>query len=263
MFARVARGHLDHHEIRRFLLVKTAVFWGLILAAWWSYPAENRYSIMSHTFSFLGSFTEEHNPAWWWIFSVAMLFWAASMVPTSLYIRRRFAAISTRGANVGAGLFLLASVGIAIVALFPDAPGPVFGETRWTEIHEKGAVLTAVGFVLGILWHAGLLLRAALRPSPATGHLRHRRMLLPFVFWFCVSGLAAYNQISWGLQYEAMKAAAKASGQSIRSSWGESLHTIYAFPLWENIVIYALFAFLVAFAWNLSHLEPADARARQ
>jgi len=263
MLARIARGQMQGHEVRRFLLAKTLVFWALIFAAWWTYPTENHYSIMSHTFSFLGSFTDEHNPRWWWLFSVAMLFWALALVPLALYVHARFAALSPWGARIGAGLFLIASVGIALVALFPDAPDPVFGAVRWTEIHEKGAVLTAVGFVFGILWHAGLLVSAALRPQhPAAAPLRHPRMVLPFVFWFGVAAAATYNQVTWTLKYEAMKASAQASGESIRSSWGESLNTVYAFPLWENLVIYALFAFLIAFVWSLSHSEPAPARNR-
>ena len=263
MITRIARGQMQGHEVRRYLLAKTLVFWTLIFAAWWTYPAENHYSIMSHTFSFLGSFTDEHNPQWWWLFSIAMLFWALALVPVALYIHARFVALSRWGARVGTVLFLVASLGIALVALFPDAPDPVFGTLRWTEIHEKGALLTAIGFVFGILWHAALLIWAALRPQhlPAA-HLRHPRMVLPFVLWFGVVAAATYNQITWTLKYEAMKAAAQTSGASIRSSWGESLNTIYAFPLWENIVIYALFAFLVAFAWSLSHTEPTPVQER-
>lgn len=263
MLARIARGQMQGREVRRYLLAKTVVFWTLIFAAWWTYPAENHYSIMSHTFSFLGSFTSEHNPRFWWLFSMAMLFWAVALIPTALYIHARFVALSRWGARIGAAFFLLASLGVALVALFPDAPDPVFGTVRWTEIHEKGALLTAIGFVLGILWHAGLLLWAALRPQhPNAAALRQPRLVLPFALWFAVATAAAYNQISWGLMYEAKKAAAKAAGQSIRSSWGESLNTIYAFPLWENIVIYALFAFLIAFAWSLSHTEQEVAAQR-
>ena len=241
MLQRAISGRLQPHELRRYLIFKTVVFWGLIGTCWLAFPAENQFSIMRHTFSFLGSFQEEHNPQWWWIFSVAMLFWAVAMVPTTRYLYHRFTAISPKGAAIAAWLFLLGSAGIAIVALFPDSPDPVFGSVRWTEIHEKGAVMCFVGFVLGIGVFGALLLR------DRAGHVAHRGLLWPYVFWCAALGIAAANQIYWGITYEAMKREAQAAGRDIRSSWGESLNTIYAFPLWENLVIYALFAFLVWF----------------
>lgn len=241
MLQRAISGQFHPHELRRYLVFKALVFWGLIGTCWLVFPPENHYSIMSHTFSFLGSFQEQHNPHWWWIFSVAMLFWSLAMLPTTRYLYHRFAEISPRGAAAGAGLFVLGSVGIAIVALFPDSPAPVFGAVRWTEIHEKGAVLVFIGFVLGIGVFGAMLLR------DRAGRVAHRGLLWPYLFWCGMLGAAAANQIYWGITYEAMKRNAAATGQHIRSSWGESLNTFYAFPLWENLVIYALFAFLIWF----------------
>lgn len=241
MLQRAISGQFHAHELRKYLIFKTIVFWGLIGTCWLAFPAENSFSIMRHTFSFLGSFQEEHNPQWWWIFSVAMLFWAVAMLPTTRYLYHRFAAVSRTGAAVGAGLFLVGSIGIAIVALFPDSPDLVFGAVRWTEIHEKGAVMCFAGFVLGIGVFGVLLLR------DRAGHVAHRGLLWPYVLWCGMLGTAAANQIYWGITYEAMKREAVAAGRDIRSSWGESLNTIYAFPLWENLVIYVLFVFIVWF----------------
>lgn len=241
MMKRALSGEFHSHEVKNYLLFKALVFWGLIGLCWLAFPAENQFSIMRHTFSFLGSFQEEHNPRWWWLFSIAMLFWAVAMQPTTRYLHRRFAPVSRAGAAIAAGLFHLGSLGIAIVALFPDDPGPVFGTVRWTEIHEKGAVLCFAGFVLGIGAFGFLLLR------DRAGHVAHKGHVWPYLFWLAVLGTAVGNQIYWGITYEAMKREAAAAGRTIRSSWGESLNTIYAFPLWENLVIYALFAFLIWF----------------
>ena len=54
-----------------------------------------------------------------------------------------------------------------------------------------------------------------------------------------------------------MKAEAAASGGHIGSSWAEGLHTCYSFPLWENVVIYTLFIFLIWFALALPSEVPA------
>ena len=48
---------------------------------------------------------------------------------------------------------------------------------------------------------------------------------------------------------------AAAAGASIGSSWSEAMNTRYSFPLWENILIYTLFLFLV---WMVTALTAAD-----
>jgi len=256
MLRQVVSGNFHPQMLRGYLLLKSTVFWGVIGLCWLAYPEENRYSILSHTFSFLGSSDTKHNPQWWWLFSVAMLFWAVAMFPLIAYIRHRFAMISPRGAKVGAFFFGLGSVGIALVAIFPDVSGTIFGSVRWTKVHTNAAILVAIGFGLGIFWHAGLLLRDRFfrDPHPA---FQHGRMLWPYLFWLSIVGVGVYYQVAWAFMYARLKAEAAAAGTKIGSSWSESLHTRYGFPLWENLVIYALFVFLVWFTLLL----PAHARA--
>lgn len=245
--------------IPRYVAFKATTFWGLIFLAWLSYPAEHHYSIMSHTFSFLGSWDPQHNPKWWWIFTVAMVFWGTATVPLVVAGYKRFRPVSRVGAGIGAALMLLGCIGVIVVGLVPDVRDPFIAGKRWTDVHEVAAVLVAVGFTLGILWHAGLIVKdrfGTRRFSHAHGfHLR--AFFWPYALWGTVVAVAAANQIRWGLLYERRKAAAAAAGETIKSSWGESLNTIYAFPLWENVVIYALFAFLVWFTLAV-HGAPED-----
>lgn len=235
--------------IPRYAAFKAVTFWTLIFLAWLSYPAENHYSIMSHTFSFLGSWSEEHNPRWWWIFSIAMVFWGVATIPLILFAYKRFQLVSRWAAAVGAILMLLGCLGVIVVGLVPDARDPFMGTMRWTDIHEKAAVLVAAGFTLGILWHAGMIIRDRFTDRHFLhAHGYHTRAFLwPFLIWTTVVAIAVGNQIRWGMMYEARKTAALQSGDKIGSSWGESLNTVYAFPLWENVVIYTLFAVLVWF----------------
>jgi len=249
---------LSHH-FPKFVIFKAFTFWSLILLAWLSYPADHAYSIMSHTFSFLGSWSEEHNPRYWWIFTCAMVFWGVAMVPITLRIYLRFREISPWAAVVGAFFMLVGSVGVVVVGLVPDAREILYGDTRWTEVHEIAAVMVGVGFALGILWHAGMILRDRFGERKLNdGHsLGLRSFAWPFAMWVGVLAVAVHNQVTWAQTYEARKAAAEAASTHIGSSWGESLNTVYAFPLWENIVIYALYAFLIWFALLVHRTEEA------
>ncbi len=239
---------LSSTRIRYYLAGQALVFWGLILVCWLIYPKENHHSIMTHTFSFLGSWEAKHNPRGWWLFSVAMVFWGASNVVPILYLRRQLEAISARAASMGALFFLAGSLGVALVGCFPDIGTALRPGLRWTDVHEKAAVLVAAGFGLGIPWHGVTLLKDAFAERALEGafHFPYRRLLWPFLMWSAMVATAAYFQIRWALIYEARKALAQAQGQTIGSSWSESLGTIWGFPLWENLVIYTLYIFL---AW--------------
>ncbi len=246
---RILTGNFLASEIKPYVLAEACIFWGLIFVAWLSYPAGHHYSIMSHTFSFLGSWDPQHNPDHWYFFSAGMGFWSVASIPLVFYHYRRFALISRWAAGVGSFFLLLGSIGTMGVACFPDARGAAIGTVEWTKIHEKVAVLVAIGYTLGLLWHGGMLLwdRAVLARGGRPTHFEHGRLAAPYLFWLAVTGAGVCNQVIWGMRYGEMKKAAALAGTQIRSSWGESLNTIWAFPLWENLVIYTLFIFLAWF----------------
>ena len=259
---RYIKGDFEHNELRVYLAFEALFFWGLIFICWVIYPEENKYSIMTHTFSFLGSFQSNHNPSGWWLFSAAMVFWGTATVPLVLYLYRRFAAISIWGARAGACLLLAGCVGVVLVALFPDAHGAVIGDVEWTDIHEKAALLIAAGFCLGISWHGILLLKDRFSRRAFIENTRsdYRRLAWPYVFWAVMVGVAAYFQIKWEFVYADMKAAAGASGERIGSHWAEALNTWYSFPLWENVMIGTLFVFLIWFSLVVPNEVPAGNR---
>ncbi len=249
-----ASGRFTLRALLGYLTFMSVTFWSFIFLAWLMYPSENSYSIMTHTFSFLGSHEEKHNPDWWWIFSIAMLFWCFSAMPVVLYIYRHFTRLTVWGARLGAALLLTGCVHIGLVGIFPDARGMVFGVARQSEVHKWVAIIAAAAFILGIGWHGlmllGDLLIAALRGKPR--RLAHRWLLPPYVFWLTVLATSSYFLIKWEFVYAGMKAAAQSSGVSIGSSWSEAMNTLYSFPLWENICIYTLFIFLVWFSGALA-----------
>jgi len=247
-----------------YLIGISTYFWGLIFLAWLSYPAEHKYSIMTHTFSFLGSFNPEHNPGWWWIFSIAMISWGLLAVPLVLYYHRRFVAISPWGAHVGAFLMFVGCAGITLVGIFPDARFNVFGPVRWTDIHEKAALMVVAGFIFGILCFGILLLKDRFFTSgnPHGIPFEHGRLFWPYLMWSSVLAVSAYFLIRWESVYPQWKAAAAAEGRDIGSHWSAALGTRYSFPLWEQLMIYTLFAFLIWFAVVLPEDEP-DAKGHR
>lgn len=250
-------GDLERTEIRRYLFFMTAVFWGFIFLAWLGYPADHKYSITTHTFSFLGSYNEEHSPQWWWLFSIAMLFWSGAGMVLAQYYRHRFSEISRWGAWVGAILLMLGCLNIGLVGIFPDVRTVWSNGVRVTEIHEKVAVFAAASFILCIIWNGVLLLKDWLGEVLFGGErqLAHSGMIAPYTFWLTVLFIGSYHLIKWEYLYAAKKSAAQAAGLPFGSSWSEAMGTRYSFPLWENVLIYTLFIFLVWFAVTLSREE--------
>ncbi|MBW7864095.1 MAG: DUF998 domain-containing protein [Candidatus Hydrogenedens sp.] len=250
---RCAGGAFEPRELRKYLFGLSFAYWLLIFAAWVAYPAENRYSIMTHTFSFLGSFETKHSPEHWWIFSIAMVLWGVGMIPMALHIRRAMGRVSRWAAWVGAFFLLMGGAGIALVGVFPDARGVVFAGLEWTEIHEKVAVLAFAGFFLAYLWHGVMLLLDAVffRSLARVPGFSYRRVLWPYLFWTPILCVAVRYLAAWERIYAARRAAAQAAGTHIGSSWSEALGTRYSFPLWENVLIYSLFVFIVWFALAL------------
>ena len=249
------RGQFSTRRLYYYVAALCLTFWGLIFLAWLGYPEEHKYSIMTHTFSFLGSYNEEHSPTWWWLFSLAMLFWSLAGMPLILYIQRHFSFVSKWGARVGAGLMLLGCLNFGLVGIFPDVRTPLGPSLRVTDIHEKVAVFAAAGFIFGILLHGALLLKD--RFFSRDSQFDHRPFVPLYGFWLSILAVASYFLIKWEYVYADMKAAAQAAGTSIGSSWSEAMNTIYSFPLWENILIYTLFIFLVSMALILTKAGPA------
>jgi len=65
MLIDVLTGRFREGGIKKYVVFESVVFWGIILMSLWSYPRDHHYSIMTHTFSFMGSFESKHNPEWW------------------------------------------------------------------------------------------------------------------------------------------------------------------------------------------------------
>ena len=245
-------------EIRRHLAVLAVVYWGLVFCAWLGYPAEHKYSVMTNTLSALGSFDDRHNPEWYWVFSIAMVYCGITMAPVMLYIRRRLTAVSDSGARVGALFFLVGCAAIVLTGLFPDAHGRVIGNWQWRQVHQITAGLIAAGFSLGITWHGLLLLRDKLTRETFAerGKRPYLKLIGPFLVCLPVFVIVGYK-IRWEFVWAALRAAANASGREITADFDAAFNGLHSFPLLEHVAIWALTIFVIWFAAVLP-AEPAS-----
>ncbi len=249
-------GKLTAAELRRFIAFKASVFWALIFLAWLGYPSENRHSIMTHTFSFLGSYETYHNPRWWWLFSVALCFWGVAMIPPVRYAERCFTAISPRGARVGTRLMLLGCLGIIGVGLFPEGQATLMGNIKTTHGHMAACTLLEIGFGLGIPWHGALLIldRRSGRPSM----FNHHRFIVPYCCLLMLAAPILYLLASGAFVFPPMTEADTMAILVAGNPWRQELHTPYSFPFWENLLIGGLFLFL---SWFMLALPNAARKA--
>jgi len=247
------KGHFTPEQLRRYLVSEALIFWGLILLCRLLYPAENRFSIMTHTFSFLGSFDAKHNPRFWFLFTIALVFWGLFTVPLVLFLHRRLRGSSPWAVWPGTLLLLEGCLGMVLVGIFPDAHGKVVGDLMHTHVHQDVALMAFAGYGLGIPWMGALLLKDQIRWIPWGGRrlFQWRKSIFPFAFYIVIFSIALYFQLKWEVVYSEMKANAQATGAKIGSHWSEALNTVYSFPLWENVLIYTMYTFMAWFPLTL------------
>jgi len=251
-FKRFVSGNHTPGEIRCHLALLAIVFWALIACARLGYPAENAYSIHRETFSAMGSFEHGNNPHWFWVFSIAMIYCGALLMPVVRYIHRRIRAISRVGAGIGAFFFYLGSLGMIVVGLFPYAHATIIGDWKWEHFHMVGASFLIIGFVPGILIHGGLVLKDALTQKKlSTGKdSPYRRLIGPFLLCAPVMGFVAYN-IHWASVFAAIKALVVASGHGFVHDITHAMYRFGGIPILEHVAIWSLTIFIIWFTMML------------
>jgi len=243
---RLMCGKFAAGELRHYVAVKTVVFWGLIFLVWLLYPEENHHSIMTHTLSFLGSYEAFHNPQWWWLFSLALCFWGAAMIPLVRYAEKRLALISPCGARFGALLMYIGATGIIGVGLFPEGQATIMGNITTSHGHRAACLLLEIGVGGGIFWHGALLLRGACTGGPSG--FRYHRFIAPHVFLGLILVPIFWLLASRQFVFPPLTAEETVSVHTPGSEWYNALNSVRSFPFWENLLITAVFVFLCWFA---------------
>lgn len=249
----LVKGDFDRPVLLRYLGVVCVIYWGLIFSAIGFFP-EHKFSIMSYTYSALGSYDDSNNPQYWWLFCTAMTLWGIAMIPVVLYNYRRLATVSPWLAAIGAFFMMLGGIGISLVGIFPDAHGLTFNNYEIREIHKWVALGGAGGYMLSNIIFGVILIIEAV--TDKTGEFNLKWLIPPYVIWGGIFGTGLYFQFQWEKLYPQLKAAAIAAGQPVPGHFGAALNTRYSFPLWENLVIYSLFVFIAWFAIALPEEVP-------
>ncbi len=251
-------------EIRLHLAFLAVGYWGLVYCAFRGYTSLHPYSVMTHTLSALGSFDDGHNPKSYWLFTLAMVYCGASMIPIILYIRRKLAVVSEAGAWVGSLFFIVGCVAIILTGLFPDARGKVFGLWEYRHVHMKTAVTIAIGFGVGIIWHWILLLRDMITRGTfnTPGKLPYLKLMGPFSVTLPVF-VAIGFRLEWRYLYAAIYAALHSSGEEMRTYWGFVEKGFRSFPLLEHLSIWGLTIFVIWFAAVLPYEIEQNQRLRK
>lgn len=119
--------------------------------AWWLYPAENHYSPLTCTISYLGSPDPERNPAGWRIYQIGMT--ALILLMASLLRDRhdRFKGPRSLPGRLGTFPFGLALALLLTSVWIPDSRTLLFLGRKATQVHTQLAILAIPIMGLGLL----------------------------------------------------------------------------------------------------------------
>lgn len=142
-------GKFQPNELKMYILITFMISTLLLCISWLFYPKDLNYSIMTHTISYLGVFT--NNPNGWLFFSFSFIVGSVSFFPLILYLHRRVLQISDIGAWIGTVLLFIGSIGFILTALIPDEYGYDFLEdVSLGKAHNIVAILGVIGFSAGL-----------------------------------------------------------------------------------------------------------------
>jgi len=209
---------VNSKRLNRLLFAIAAV--GLVVA-WWKYPAENEFSVMRCTISFLGSPDADRNPEGWRWYQVGMSALIVLMVRLILHRQRNFQSRCGRGLRVATRIYLAAFALLFVGIWIADT------DEKWGNF-SVGAIHTRVA-IIGIFTMMAAVIADAVTVSRA-GY--GGRVLWPFriyaLIW--IAGMIALGSWEW-----------KCKNDSSLKHWpGDGIHST---PLWEWI----LFAYLLGF----------------
>ena len=196
-----------------------------MLAAWVLYPAENRYSPMRCTISYLGSPDADRNPGGWRVYQVgmtALILWMVDLLRLRhrRWVGRAWGWAGASSLGLGLGLVL-----ILVTVWIPDSrSGQVFGMTRG-QCHTQVALVGIPTLIVGVVLDAVGFLAAG----------GGWRRLWPFHAYAGVTAFGFHQLMEWERLCR--------EDRSLPHWPGEGLHST---ALWEWIFFVLL---MVQFVW--------------
>lgn len=191
--------------------------------AYKSFMTQNRYSIWTHTISFLGSRDANRNPRYWWIFSITMIWTGLMFLPTMQFLFHKLVVISLIGGWVFEILAWMGSIGLILIAFLPsdEPPRPFPPKKTIGQWHDVVAISAIICLFLSVIC-MGIIL---LLPDDT-----------PFILslgYYIVIGLLCIGipiQIKWQIMCK--------QNRKLKPFPGDG---IYSLPFWEWILFGILY----------------------
>ncbi|MHA1111068.1 MAG: DUF998 domain-containing protein [Promethearchaeota archaeon] len=220
-----------------YVIIQICVFLIFLGLSRVTYPRENKYSIMTHTMSFLGSKETFRNPKGWYFFSIAITWITIADIPLNLYIFRHLLTFSPLFAWIMIITGGISTINGIFVSIFTDkdtdrdlSGGDFIQDLKSGRLHNVTAVITFAAFIVANL-SVGLayLFHFGVRPW---------YNWLPPLLIFCtvLTGFFLLNAL-WQKKCK--------ENSDLESFPGLG---IYSFPLWEWLLFTSLYIFLF---WNV------------
>ncbi|CAL6063548.1 Conserved_hypothetical protein [Hexamita inflata] len=245
-------GYLTPVQLLVYSLVGFTVIWCIYGAAYYTYNLSNHYSIMSCTFSFLGSWDDDSNPIGWYWFTIGMCSSFFIEMPIIMYVYQRVKHINKKIALCGNIFWVLGVCAQFLVGCFPSSSTIIFGTTKFRDIHNPTATVTFSALLVGAPCYAALV--GYDRPTSCKkigkGNILNHRytdICIGIVIQIMIVALIILGL--WQIVYPIMYA----KDPTIGSNWSAAMNTIWSFPLWENVIIITLYLYLIIFPFSLPH----------
>ena len=199
-----------------------------LVTAWWHYPAENQFSILRCTISFLGSPDADRNPGGWRFYQAGMSALVVLLFLLAAERHGRLRAPLGRVVRWSSGAIFVALTLVFFAVWIADTrEGRWFG-IRTGEIHTRAAVLAIPFMGGGIVLDGVALWRAGARWMA----------LWPFHLYGAITLVGGAHLLAWETMCRRNPAL---------PHWpGEGLHST---PLWEWVV----FVYLIGFLFWMAH----------
>ncbi len=220
MLQDLIKGQMKPSNVKIFVISTFTSLLLMVFAAWFIYPSELAFHIMTHPVSYLGIPGDSQG---WLLFSIAILFLSITMVPLIRYVYPRIKAFHPRTSKVGRNALYVGCIGLIGVACLPIT-------ALLRSYHYTAAYIGFGGNIVGMTaW--GYVYASKENPANTTKGIFR---IVYILFLISATGLLVFAPLGIILGYEL-----PAPG-------------IFSFPMWEwflfvlAIVAFDLLVFLVA-----------------
>ncbi len=238
--SRIIKGNFQYRELKLFCFFSLFFTFLCILISYLLYPSNANYSILTHTISYLGDY--ERNEKGWYFLSIAFIIISVSISRLIIYIFERVSLIYKKFASFGFISLQIGSLGILLIAIFPDANGEDFFEDlSLGQFHNIISLIAIFGMLIGLI-DFGLLFIF----DHYSKYRKNKNELYPEVItlpYFILLGIGGVGMLFSQIISEILKYPWPGPG-------------IFSFSLWEWILSLIFIIIIYTLALKLPNILP-------